>query len=927
MQNNNINKINNQTQITSQCNLNNFSNQTDEDLIVSMNILREEMKNSVKKTRGKLNEPKKIFLNDFNLLLRKTNMLETNTSNDVNFLLQTLFEKNETQNSNTNKKDEDENVEMPLSKYYANVLGRVKQFTVKLDYLMNKWNFYIKLTEKNKFVKERLEISETLLNACKDVDAVTDFFMDFFSKMEKTNSEDLVCFDVNCFEGEFSEKLNSLYKKLINFKNKIEEYRVNKNIPVVEDETEDKFYCLINNLLLMKNRLIKDYEFLGECVKKTNLFNEKTFKTLIKEVNLLLEKSKEISFSLFENGICKRNKTDELDLAVVVIKSYMKNIKDFIDDLKQNSLKFNGKEFKVIYKAKDEDSKLNNIVEEEIDDDYKKAATKLNNITVEETKENNIIAENIKNIKNIKNLIEKINENLNILQEKIPNNFNLLFKKEDEKNVKISPSECFTYLLNRIKKFITNLNVLIKKRNYYFKQKVNEKFIKEKFEINEKLLNLCENLNSIIIEVYLCYFNFIKKINTNENYYVNKFENEFSEKLKLLKENFEGLENKLEEFRKNQYIPFFKDDALKLKMHLKDNPPFRSYVSSDESSFYEDEGYVYLIKNRVPEFENSYYVTGLIRSIKQARDVLNESNLISNLNNLVTNAIKEFKNRFDSLYLQMRDYYDNFKNKKVSIKDILKEQIYEINNNERLNSELKKAEIRDIENILNENKYEEIDVINNMGVFVTKDGRDYMNMLKRKMIVVLKELFKEYVIVPHKDASDEFKDFLDIINLTNVDDFMELFKLYEEIYYGFLYKITDFDDYIYSCGITKKDLELFKKSKFYKEQIVENLKIAIDKVKTGKFPLKHTKTLVKIIEDLRNVIEELLYLKDVGYVDEKAEINYSHLNDLIEDGAPTVQEVEKIKATIEELNILKEQIKNIVENVEEEVAGLMDEIE
>ena len=84
-----------------------------------------------------------IFLNDFTVSFRKTNMPETNINNNVNFLLQTLFEKNETQNSNKNKKDENENVAMPLSKYYDHVLARVKYFTIKLDILINKWKIYI----------------------------------------------------------------------------------------------------------------------------------------------------------------------------------------------------------------------------------------------------------------------------------------------------------------------------------------------------------------------------------------------------------------------------------------------------------------------------------------------------------------------------------------------------------------------------------------------------------------------------------------------------------------------------------------------------------------------------------------------------------------------------------------------------------------
>ena len=944
--NNNINNINNQTQITSQINLNSFSNQTDENLIKTMNNVKEEIKNLIKKISIKMNEPKKIFLNDFTVSFRKTNMPETNINNNVNFLLQTLFEKNETQNSNKNKKDENENVAMPLSKYYDHVLARVKYFTIKLDILINKWNFYIKLPEENKFVKERIEISETFLDVFKDLDFMTDFFMGFFNEMGKTNPKDKEGFDVNYFEGEFSEKLNSLYKKSTNFKNKMEEYRKNKNFPVTGDETENNFYCLIDKLLGIKEKLKRIYENLGECVKKTDSFNEKTFKTLIKDVNLLLEKSKEISVILFENGICKRNKTNELELTVEVINSYINNMKNFIDYLKQNSLNFKDKECKVIYKAKEGDSKLNNIVEEEIHEDYKKEDTKLNNITGEETKENNIIseekelnniiAENVKNIKNIKNLIEQINENLNnlqenipTLQENIPNDFNLLFKKEGG-DVKISPSEYFTYLLNRVKRFITNLNFLINKWNYYTKQNNN---VKQKLEINKSLLNLCENLN-YIIGFYSYYFDFIKKIKISENYYVNKFDNEFSKRLNSLEENLMDIENKLEKFRANQNIPFFKGDVLQLKQHFKYAKPTFTYVSSDKSSYSDEssssdkEGVVHLLENRAPTFEESYYFKCFVNLIKRIRVRLDEITLKLNLNNPdILNAIKEFNETFDSLYSQMKDYYYKFKDKMVSTKDILKEQMYEINNNERLKPELKKAEIEDVENILNENKFKSVYVINNMGVFVTKDGINHMNMLKRKMVIALKELFKKITIVPHKDASDKLKDFLNMINTVNTNDFMERHNLYKETSYGFLYKIVDLDDYMYSCGITREGLGLFKKTKFYKEQIFENLKIAIDKIKTGKFPLKHTKTLVKIIEDLRNVIEKLLHLKDEGYVDEKAEINYSHLNDLIEHGAPTVQEVEEIKATIKELDSLKEQIKNIVENVEEEVAGLMDEIE
>ena len=916
MQNNNIN---NPTQITSQTisisqNLNNSNNQTDEILKTNINIIVDEINNLIGKTKAKLKGPKILFSEDFNLLLQKTKMPEPNTNEDINFLLQTLFKKNETQISNTNK--EDENAEIPLSKYYDHVSNRINQFTIKLSRLINRWSHYIQPTG----LKENLEIHEILFNICKDVAFITDFFIEFFNKIEKTNSKNTKGFNVNSFENEFSEKLNSLYKKLTNFKNKIEEYRVNQNVPVIENETEDNYYYLINILLEAKNSLIRKYDSLGECIKETNLFNEQTFKTLIKDVTFLLEKSKEISSSLFENGICKRNKIDELDLSIKILNLYIKNITKFTDYLNQNSLNFKNEKSKIIYKAKDEDTKINNI----------------------DAKEPN----------NIKKLIEKINEKFNTPQESIHNDFKfllkLLLKKDkeiydenindeivDEEIVEISSSEYCALLSNRIKHFITKLNLLIKAWNFYTKQEVDEEFIKkqfeinkkffdfnkEKLEINKKFFNLCENLNSII-EFYMDYFNLIKKISTSKNFDVNEFENKFSEKLNSLFENLSEIENKIEEFRVNTNIPFFENDELKTKIHLQKTPPFPSYVSSKQSDYSIENKNVFFNKDNVPTFKESFYFKDYIRIIYLIRDLLNKHKYGSN-KTVILDAIEKFKNTFDSLYSQMVKYYNNSKDKKVFVEDILKERIDEINNNERLSDELKKAEIKSVKNILSKNKHKKTNVINSMGVFIAKDDINYIKTLKRKMVAAVKQLFKKYMILPQFLNEERFKSYLDIINITNADKFMERKDLYQNIYYGFLYKVTDFDDYIYSCGITPDDINLFKKSMFYKEQVFENLKIVLNKVKTGEFPSQNAKILVQTLQDLKNIIEEFLHLKDEGFINEYEEIKKT--NSSIKK-ITNFEEKFKILIKNNELKNFEEKTKTLNQNIEKNLENLVNEI-
>ncbi len=794
------------------------------------------------------------------------------------------------------------NITISLQEYYDNVISRVRKLMFEINDGINiHISFRIKESEKSKkakkekgkvnifgdekFLKEKFKLYEKLFFVYDYMEDLVNFYVDFFNKIKNEDIKKTEQIDVNDFEIKFLEKLDFVRKKDKEFKDALEEYRVKRKYPVPEEEdlifrediekygeylknSEYWFNINVDKLRKANEKIKRIYENSATYLKETEDYNKKRYKDVTNYVKTKIEFSDFTSFELFENGECKKGKKKEFINFLKDVDRCINFINNFINQLQKDSLNFNAKEFEVIYKAEDEDSKLNNIVEEETKENWRR-----NKRNWRRNKRN--WRRNKKN--NINSLVKEINEKFNTTQEGIPNDVNLLLKKENEllkevvlkevaednEIVKISPSSYYALLSKRVKSFTTKLNILINKWNYYAKQKVNKKFVKEKIEINEKIFKLCEDLNQII-EFYMGYFNLIiKKINTNKeaNHDMNKFENKFSEKLESLEENLVEIENKIEEFRENQSIAFFKNKESKPKIDLNGTTPFSSYVSSEESNSYnEDENEnenenenVIINIERVPLFEKSQYF-----------ESLNDLKLLKNL--IKIENIKETE-----IFNDAENYYNNLKEEKVPLQDILNEQIDEINNNERLNDKLKKAEIRDIKNINNNNKYEKTDAINIAGVMVRGKDDAYMKKQKRKIINIFDEFLKGRNTEPRKLNITKEEE-LKIINMVNADELLKNNHNYEKIRSGILSKLSNIDDFVYAVGITKEELELFKKSEFYKPEVIENIKKLIYMAETKKLPKQDIETLVKAIEKYKYLFKEFLNINDKGFVNEKGEI-------------------------------------------------------
>ena len=77
---------------------------------------------------------------------------------------------------------------------------------------------------------------------------------------------------------------------------------------------------------------------------------------------------------------------------------------------------------------------------------------------------------------------------------------------------------------------------------------------------------------------------------------------------------------------------------------------------------------------------------------------------------------------------------------------------------------------------------------------------------------------------------------------------------------------------MYAVGINKEELELFKKSEFYKPEVVKNIKDLISMAETKKLYKEDIEILVKAIEKYKYIFREFVNIKDKNYVNEKGEI-------------------------------------------------------
>ena len=779
-----------------------------------------------------------------------------------------------------------------------------EKFAANLDVALTNFNTRVIQT-----IEKAIKLNGTSTNL-KDLIAQIDNRKSIFESQLKIISESL---QGNSNETYINDLINKINSTIYSLPAIIQEGIIEKKKPLAEF---DKFIASLNNTNITNTikKIISSFKNITSnnitdiILSFPQLFNKtlNDFKANAKALNLTLPI--EIFQAIFENLTSEYIEKYFGNLSIEEIRAYIKNISTFIDTHKNDfGIIFNKTKKQVLSLLetinKANTTEITNIFKEQINI----VSRIIKNITVLIKRNNLNITESLKNYINkdeeFKQLLEKLKDNNSKLASSLstPEITKLIENIKNNSKYSIELEDKLTQLLD-------NLMNKLEKVNYTeFSEKLtrfNEKYLNKLDELKQSLNKSDFTFETIIPKIREMIENNLNSFNMtkfNEIYYkiISKWIDTFNKFMTTLKENNISLIEQVQQIKENMK-----------------NSNFTSILGDD----------LILINDYLKSQTNKFNNSEIVQILKEFKDKLEDSMFYNQIKPYLAQINAELKSKCNET--KIREYIQNLSllNRSELI-EAINNTISQIDLEDslaKLNASLNKIKDDIINDVKNETKIEEIKTIFEQDIQKLKSAiknSDFIINLKQKINNTLtNSIFGEYIYEKIQNDSEQFKSFIDNINISEFINTTRIKEIISNMKTEFKKNATQFQNKIReSLKEFNESLYTFENKFFSEEKFdfsnlkkeIEGVKNKLEDAKIGEIP----QIITEFMSQVSKYLQAKININDTILANENFIALNGELMSALSKIKDTIENSEKIKELRANLNNIQTTLKTLIKNI------------